>query len=337
MKEHIQSKIIKWYLSNQRTLPWRNTNNPYFVWISEIILQQTRVDQGLPYYTKFVSKYATIHDLARASEREVLSDWQGLGYYSRARNLHFTAKQIVNENKGVFPSTFEEILKLKGVGRYTAAAIASFCFNLPNAVVDGNVFRVLSRIYDIDLPINFPKNQRIFEEIANELLDVHNPGIFNQAIMEFGALQCKPVSPNCSTCELRIHCLSYKNKTVIERPVKLKMQKIKGRFFVYWVVKKDEKILLRQRKENDIWKMMYEFPSKEFANKIEKEIFLKKYLNLNQKNLNHILSHQRIEATFISLDNFELESKQDAKWIPLKDVSEYPLHRLMTKYLEEMD
>ncbi|MBM3417707.1 MAG: A/G-specific adenine glycosylase [Bacteroidetes bacterium] len=327
--------ILQWYESNKRNLPWRNTKNPYFVWLSEIILQQTRVDQGLPYYEKFIAHYPTIFDLAKASEKNILKDWQGLGYYSRARNLHHTAKKIVQSYHGIFPSTFDEILSLKGIGRYTAAAIASFCFDEQIAVLDGNVYRLLSRIFDIDLPVNVSKNQGEFEKIANEFLDKKNPGNFNQAIMEFGALQCKPVSPNCSSCPLRIYCLSYKNETVATRPVKLKKQKIKKRFFIYWVLEKDGNVLLRRRLENDIWKMMYEFPSSEFPNQKEQENFVSRFSQFPQKTFKHILSHQHITAAFIVIEDDSGISFPDANWISSESISDFPMHRLMTRYLEQ--
>ncbi len=330
----LQYELINWYQSNKRDLPWRNTSNPYFVWLSEIILQQTRVDQGLPYYERFVSVFPTVFDLASASETEVLKNWQGLGYYSRARNLHSTAKKIVQEYKGVFPTTYDELLNLKGVGSYTAAAIASFCFNEPVAVLDGNVYRVLSRLFDVDLAINIPRNKREFEIIANDFLDKKKPAIFNQAIMEFGALQCKPVSPSCESCPLRVNCYSFSNNTVRNRPVKLKKQKIRVRFFVYWLIENDNKILIRQRKGDDIWKNMFEFPSIEFVSKEEKEIYLKDNKQYVQKSLKHILSHQHIHATFIEGFNNKMDLFTDAEWIDLDDLLDIPLHRLITKFLE---
>ncbi|NBU46323.1 MAG: A/G-specific adenine glycosylase [Flavobacteriales bacterium] len=329
-----QLELINWYNCNKRDLPWRNTKNPYFVWLSEIILQQTRVDQGLPYYARFVSVFPTVFDLASASETEVLKNWQGLGYYSRARNLHFTSKKIVQEYEGVFPTTYDEILKLKGVGSYTAAAIASFCFNEPVAVLDGNVYRVLSRLYDVDLEINISKNKRKFEIIANDFLDKNNPALFNQAIMEFGALQCKPISPSCDSCPLRMNCYSLANNTVQNRPLKLKKLKIRERFIVYWVIENDKKILMRQRKEEDIWKNMFEFPSIEFKSKEEKDIYLNDNRKYAQKSLKHVLSHQHIFATFIETFNGKNDLFSDAKWIGLDDLLDIPLHRLITKFLE---
>ena len=196
----LREALQKWYEIHQRDLPWRHTSDPYAIWLREIILQQTRVDQGLPYYQRFISNFPTVQDLASATQPEVLNLWQGLGYYRRGRNLHATAQQIIAEYKGVFPNTHQGLLKLKGVGPYTAAAIASFAFNLPHAVVDGNVFRVLSRYFGIDEAINSTQGKRIFERLAQELLDLQQPALHNQALMEFGALQCKPISPNCAAC-----------------------------------------------------------------------------------------------------------------------------------------
>ena len=220
-----------WYRLNKRELPWRKTNDPYLIWLSEIILQQTRVVQGLSYYLKFTHNYPTVFDLANASEQDVLKDWQGLGYYSRARNLHATAKVIASEYKGVFPKTFLEIKKLKGIGDYTAAAISSFAFNLPHAVVDGNVYRVLSRVFNIDLPIDSIEGKKYFAQLAKELLPNHDAAIHNQAIMEMGAIQCLPTNPLCDSCPLLEKCLSYHLKNTHERPVKVKKTKTRDRFF----------------------------------------------------------------------------------------------------------
>lgn len=331
---NLHNELISWYQNVKRDLPWRNNPNPYFVWISEIILQQTRVDQGLPYYIKFIERYPNVQELANATEQDVLSNWQGLGYYSRARNLHETAKVICYKFNGVFPDTYAELLKLKGVGKYTAAAIASFCFDEPVAVLDGNVFRVLSRLYDIDLPINVSMNHKIFESLANELIDKSRPATYNQAIMEFGALQCKPSSPNCGICPLRIHCLSFKNNTVKLRPLKIKTQKIKERYFIYWIIEKNGSILLRQRQDNDVWKKMFEFPMTEFESK---QIWESKAIEKNQcdiKPITHILSHQRIQARFLKGSNEDIANNENMEWVKWENLSDYPLHRLMTKHLD---
>ena len=218
---------MNWYATAQRDLPWRGTTDPYKVWLSEIILQQTRVIQGLPYYQRFISNYPTITDLAKAPEEEVLKLWQGLGYYSRAKNLHHTAQYIATELGGIFPKTYKELVKLKGIGDYTASAIASFCYNEPCPVVDGNVYRVLSRVFGIATPINSTQGAKEFKALAHECLDKANAGVYNQAIMEFGALQCTPQSPNCANCVLRDHCWAFHHNKVNELPVKLKKITIK--------------------------------------------------------------------------------------------------------------
>jgi A/G-specific adenine glycosylase len=332
----LQVELINWYQKNKRDLPWRNTKDPYFVWLSEIILQQTRVDQGLPYYMKFVKNFPSVNELALASEKDVLNNWQGLGYYSRARNLHETSKKIVNEFCGLFPNSFEEIVKLKGIGKYTAAAIASFCFDEPVAVVDGNVYRVLSRVFDIELPINVSKNHRVFETLANELLYKKNPAIFNQAIMEFGAMLCKPSNPKCSVCPIRIHCLSYKNKTIQQRPVKQKLQKIKNRYFIYWVVELEGKLLLRQRQANDIWKKLYEFPCTEVYSNAQLQKLVLDHGQVESMTFNHVLSHQRILARFIKFSNLKEFEDANNEWVSHDDLPGYPLHRLMTKYFDSL-
>ena len=222
---------MNWYATAQRDLPWRGTTDPYKVWLSEIILQQTRVVQGLPYYQRFISNYPTITDLANAPEEEVLKLWQGLGYYSRAKNLHHTAQYIATELGGIFPKTYKELVKLKGIGDYTASAIASFCYNEPCPVVDGNVYRVLSRVFGIATPINSTQGTKEFKALAHECLDKANAGVYNQAIMEFGALQCTPQSPDCTNCVLRDHCWAFHHNKVNELPVKLKKITIKKRYF----------------------------------------------------------------------------------------------------------
>ncbi len=242
-------------------MPWRETSDPYCIWLSEIMLQQTRIEQGLPYYLAFTNAYPSIFDLANASEEEVLKLWQGLGYYSRARNLHATAKYIAFELNGKFPETYEGLLKLKGVGDYTASAIASISYNEPVAVVDGNVYRVLSRYFDIDTPINSTAGIKEFKLLAKELLDKEDPATYNQAIMEFGALQCKPQSPLCNTCPLSASCLALKNNKISMLPVKLKKGKIKKRYFNYLVFQSEEnKTILEKRSGKGIWEGLYQFP-----------------------------------------------------------------------------
>ncbi len=336
-------QIIDWYRRTKRNLPWRDTNNPYFIWLSEIILQQTKVNQGMNYYFKFTKNYPTVIDLANADEQCVLNDWQGLGYYSRARNLHATAKIIQKQYNGVFPSRYDEILKLKGVGNYTAAAIASFAYNLPYAVVDGNVFRVLSRIFDIDTPIDSNEGQKAFTYLANELLDKNNPSEHNQAIMEFGAIQCTPSNPDCTSCIFNERCLALRNNTLSERPIKKGKIKIKNRYFHYLHFEDQDSIIIQKRTKKDIWQHLFEFPLIEKESEIDEEIMRNEILEkigLKPTNLTklpkHILSHQHIYATFWNFNSLPKEDFINAIIIKKNELSSYPISRMIDKYLENV-
>ncbi|NBR15188.1 MAG: A/G-specific adenine glycosylase [Flavobacteriales bacterium] len=332
-----QDVMVDWYQNFKRDLPWRNTRNPYKIWLSEIILQQTRVDQGLPYYEKFISHYPTVFELANADEQEILNDWQGLGYYSRARNLHKTAKEIVALYNGVFPDNYQDLLKLTGIGPYTAAAISSFAFDEVKAVVDGNVYRVLSRFYDIEEAIDSTTGKKNFDKLANELIDSTQPATYNQAIMEFGALQCVPVNPNCEICPLRMQCLSFKNKTIALRPVKTKKTKTTLRYFVYEIkVNKSNKFILEKREGKGIWQGLYQFPLKEFVSQVEKDHYIENLKSdFVSKEYKHILSHQRILATFVlgKMEHSDLNANQIE--VRIEDFSDFPVPRLMDKFWEE--
>lgn len=328
----LREALQNWYKKHQRDLPWRHTKDPYTIWLSEIILQQTRVDQGLPYFQKFIDRYPKVSDLAAASQQEVLNLWQGLGYYSRGRNLHNTAQVITQKYNAVFPKTYTELIGLKGVGGYTAAAIASFAYNLPHAVVDGNVFRVLARYYGVELPINTSKGATFFNELANELLDKNAPGLHNQAIMEFGALQCKPVSPNCFNCPVINTCVAFKENKVAQLPVKIKKKKVSQRFFVYHLIKnKRQQLAFYQRGPNDIWEGLFEFPLKEFKSAEELALYLsqKKLVGTKQK---HLLTHQKIEAYFI-FDTPNHWNQHQFVYLSLADLSNHPIPRLIDKFL----
>ena len=337
--------ICDWYRRNKRDLPWRNTKNPYYIWLSEIILQQTRVDQGLNYYLKFISNYPTIQDLANASEQQVLNDWQGLGYYSRARNLHFTAKVINEKHNGIFPSKYEQIHDLKGIGSYTAAAIGSFAFDLPYAVLDGNVFRVLSRVFDIETPIDSTEGKKEFSLLAQELLPKRNASEYNQAIMEFGALHCTPTKPDCLNCELSTKCLSLKNKTDSIRPIKIGKTKVRKRHFHYFILTDAKNVILSKRSEKDIWQHLFEFPLLETSEEISAET-LTKWSN-SQYGLNaeinfiekkHILSHQHIFATFsiIRIKCLkEMIRTENEIIIKIESMQDFPLPRLIDRFLDE--
>ena len=336
--------IIKWYRQNKRNLPWRLTKDPYMIWLSEIILQQTKVDQGLNYYLKFRANYPTIHDLAKADEQKVLSDWQGLGYYSRARNLHTTAKTIIDTYQGTFPNTYENILKLKGIGTYTAAAISSFAYDLPHAVVDGNVYRVLSRLFDIDLPIDSSEGIKEFKVLADELLNKDHPAEHNQAIMEFGALQCTPANPSCDTCPFVLTCLARKNGTIQQRPVKKGKTKVRNRYLHFLHIETEGQIIITQRTEKDIWQNMYQFPlieknSAEELSVIQEEIEHTYNIKVTDviSNIKHILSHQHLYTTFWKTKTIpeKLRSNKAYLIIPKEALISYPIPRVIDRYLEE--
>lgn len=306
------NSLIQWYLQNKRDLPWRNNSNPYTIWLSEIMLQQTRVAQGLPYFLRFTNAFPDVFDLAKATEEEVLKLWQGLGYYSRARNLHQTAKKIASEFNGEFPKTYIELVKLKGIGEYTAAAIASFAYNEDVPVVDGNVFRVLARYFDIDTDIASSAAKKEFTQLANELLPTGKANIFNQAIMEFGALQCVPKNPDCGNCIFNTSCLALKNKKVAKLPVKLKKLKVRHRFFNYLVFSDStNKTIVRKRTEKGIWHNLYEFPLLEtekddtiqnLLELIQNQNFVNNTIDTlelwNSETLIHKLSHQHLYIKF---------------------------------------
>ncbi len=337
-------KISDWYLLNKRDLPWRNTTDPYKIWLSEIILQQTRVNQGLNYYHKFVEQYPTVAKLANAKEEQILKLWQGLGYYSRARNLHKAAKQVLAEHKGKFPSEYNDLIKLKGVGVYTASAIASFAFNKPYAVVDGNVYRILSRIFGIDVPIDSSEGKKYFQELANQLLNKIDSSLHNQAMMEFGARYCTPSNPDCNNCIFQNDCLALLKNRVSELPVKSKKSKQTIRYFNYLVICQNKNIFIEKRIEKDIWHSLYQFPLIESerlldANKLIKHIGWKNIFKKNDFKLNkeytemkHILTHQIIYTRFW---NVKYEGTL-TKYLLIKrlEMNNYPLPRLIERFLQ---
>ncbi len=332
--------LIDWYLQNKRTLPWRNTTNPYEIWLSEIILQQTRVAQGKPYYEAFVFNFPTVYDLAIASEERVLKLWQGLGYYSRARNLHATAKHIVAELNGVFPKSYLELLKLKGVGEYTAAAIASFAYNEPVAVVDGNVFRVLSRVFGVFSDISEPKTKKEFQQLAQELLPLTNASTFNQAIMEFGALQCVPKSPNCSNCIFNHKCVAVQKNLVTTLPVKQKKTKVKNRYLNYLIIRDaDDNFVVKKREQKGIWFNLYEFTVLEFESKVSlKKVIDEINLNFkpkaialkNDNEIIHKLSHQHLHIRFFEIKYSEIITNA----IPLDELKKLPVPIVIHNFIE---
>lgn len=342
-----QNELINWYLINKRDLPWRHTTDAYTIWLSEVILQQTRVEQGLPYFNKFLENFPTVTDFANATEAKVLKLWQGLGYYSRGRNMHATAQIVVNNYHGIFPKLHDELIKLKGIGEYTAAAISSFSSGEARAVVDGNVFRVLSRYYGIDTPINTPAGKKEFFALANELLYQADPALYNQAIMEFGAMQCKPKSPNCGVCPLVQDCYAFKNGRVNALPVKIGKVKQKLRYINYFVCFENGKVLVRERQAGDIWQHLYDFPSLETAESpgLDNPVFLEQVratfgdeVNLKLVSVKkHLLTHQIIHIQFFALKNyiFNFNKQKELNWVFLSKLDELPQPKVIHDFVQE--
>ena len=319
--------ILEWFRENGRVLPWRETRDPYAIWLSEIILQQTRIEQGKPYWELFMKRWPTVEALAQASEDEVLREWQGLGYYSRARNLHEAAKQIVE--MGGFPKTVEGIKRLKGVGDYTAAAIGSIAFNLPAAVVDGNVYRVLARHYGIETPINTTEGKKEFTALASSLLPANEASAFNQAMMDFGAIQCTPVNPQCTVCPLQETCVALHEGKTASLPVKRKTLKVQERHLVYIYVRHQGKTAIHRRAAGDIWQGLYEpwltetVPSGAI---------------LLRQGVKHVLTHRILYADFYLWEPAEQpQLPEDYFWIPEADIDQYGVPRLIELLLEELN
>ena len=346
--------LITWYEENGRTLPWRGTTDPYKIWLSEIILQQTRIEQGWQYYERFVEKFPTIKDLADASEQDVLKIWQGLGYYSRARNLHATARQIAYDLGGAFPCKYEDILKMKGVGRYTAAAIASFAFRLPYPVIDGNVYRFVSRYYGICTPIGTTAAYNEFEGVLKKVMDTTRPDVFNQAIMDFGSTYCKPTGYDCENCVFSRECVAFRDGKTDLLPVKEKAGKVTERFFYYYIIiwnEGEKRTIVRQRDGKDIWKGLYEFPlveidhglseeelgqqTKEFLSRFSDEAPLK--VERSEEYV-HKLTHRTIRATFVSaiLKNARPPEGEGMRAIGWEEMKNLPISRLIDKYLSKL-
>jgi A/G-specific adenine glycosylase len=345
----ISSTLINWYLQKKRNLPWRNTDNPYQIWISEVILQQTRVIQGQGYYERFLTAFPTIESLAGSDLEEVLKVWQGLGYYTRARNLHTGAKYVVQQLDGIIPAKYEELKKIKGVGDYTAAAIASFAFNLPVSVVDGNVNRVIARLFGIHDPINSTSGIKQIKTIARKLLDIENPGTHNQAIMEFGALQCTVRNPGCGSCPLQNECVAHKRNEVNILPVKIKNQKIRDRYFNYLVIVYNNMVYFKKRDNKDIWHGLYEFPLIETENKVQEKDLIKSegwnsvfrdqpwsILQVS-KEFKHQLSHQTIHAIFYVVRIDYKTDKPVGELINWGNIYQYPVSKLVENFISKVD
>lgn len=346
-KRYFSDKVVKWYERNKRDLPWRDTRDPYKIWLSEIILQQTRVNQGLPYYLKFVEKYPSVDALASASQQDVLRLWQGLGYYSRARNLHDCAKQVVADYGSSFPRTFTELKKLKGVGDYTAAAIASIAYKEPAAVVDGNVFRVLSRVFGIEIPIDTNPGKKIFVALANELVSQKMPDTHNQAVMEFGATLCTPRNPSCGDCILRPGCFAAQNNLQLSLPVKSRSISVRDRYFYYFVIQRGNSYLMKKRTEKDIWQGLFDFFMIEETKPIKLEKLITRFNSIYSLDVQaadlvlsdtykHILSHQVINARFIFLkkvsNNF---AKEPFAFYSTKKIEDLPKPVLISRFLSD--
>lgn len=329
--------LLRWYEQHGRSLPWRADSNPYAIWLSEIILQQTRIEQGLPYWERFMQRFPSVEALAAATEDDVLRLWQGLGYYSRARNLHAAARQVVAE--GGFPQTYEGLRSLKGVGDYTAAAIGSFAFNLPVAAVDGNAYRVLARHFGIDTPINTTHGKRLFAELAQSLLPERQAADFNQAMMDFGATWCTPSSPQCASCPFVETCEALHSKRVAELPVKLRKTKIKTRHLSYIYIMCKGEIAIRRRPSGDIWQGLWEVPVVEEGRSVltSSGIYPTECAILLKKGVRHVLTHRILIADFYLLELPErLPLPDEYVWIPESAFDDYAKPRLMELLLETL-
>lgn len=350
LKELIFQLLHDWYRIHQRDLPWRHTRDPYLIWLSEIILQQTRVNQGLPYYQQFTDNFPSVQAFAEADENEILRLWQGLGYYSRARNMLKTAREVVKEHNGAFPTDFEALKKLKGIGDYTASAIASFAFKLPAPVVDGNVFRFLSRLLGIDTDISSGGARKSFTEIARQLMPSDQPDIFNQAIMEFGALQCKPVAPDCEGCPFSLICYANKHNLQTVLPVKTKKTKVRLRHLNYIVLMRGDEIAMHKRTGKDVWNGLFEFILAETSHSIDTwddfpdtlhdlKYFQKKGItSIPSEMITHQLSHQKLLIRFWPVSvpkNSRIELPEGFAFYPVSEIEHLPKPVAINNYLKK--
>ncbi len=346
VKTWFRRSLIQWNLKkNDRKMPWKGISDPYKIWLSEVMLQQTRVEQGIGYYNRFLDRFPTVDILAKASDNQVFKLWEGLGYYSRCRNLISTAQKVSFEMEGRFPSTREGLLSLKGVGPYTAAAIGSFAFGLPLAVVDGNVFRVLARIFGIQEPIDQPKGKKMLESLAQELLDEKNPAIYNQAIMDFGAVVCKPQQPLCKECPFQKKCIAHQKNAQAVLPRKSKKAKIRNRYLYYLILESKGKQLVRERPGKDIWQGLYEFILLEHDEPLEENYLqvlsnwgikakkIKKELNGLSEEIVHQLSHQKIHCRILRVTIDQHILLEGYQWRSKTAIRQLPFPRLITRYL----
>ena len=343
--KNFTAKLTKWNKNeNFREMPWKGEKDPYKIWLSEIILQQTRVDQGLAYYNNFIKVFPTVRDLARAPETKVFKLWEGLGYYTRCKNLIATAKYIHENLKGKFPDQYQDILALKGIGPYTAAAIASFAFNLPHAVVDGNVFRVLSRYFGIEIPTDSAEGKKLFSTLANELLDKKQPGIYNQTIMDFGAIVCKPQLPLCDNCILQKNCKAFLNEMVQQLPIKKNLITKTTRWFYYLVVEVDDEVYVRKRGTKDIWENLYEFILLETREALLLENILPIHELLGNEEFEliqispvykQLLTHQTIRGQFIRIKIKEKILLKGYKIVNKRAFEKLPVPKYISNYLKD--
>ena len=344
---NFSDELLSWYHKNKRDLPWRNTNDAYVIWLSEIILQQTRVEQGLPYFNRFVEKYPDVSSFAAADEDEVLKLWQGLGYYSRARNMLKTARMVAEHHGGKFPDDYDQLIKLKGIGEYTAAAVASFAANQPKAVVDGNVYRVIARYFGISEPINSTNGKKTFQATASELLNTKQPALHNQAIMEFGAMLCKPKNPACGICPVRTGCYAFLHNATTALPVKLNKVKVRERFFNYFLITQGDDILMNKRDDKDIWANMYDLPLIESSYLLSpQEIFslpgAKELFGVDNTILEisevkkHILTHQRLFVRLITLKKQPVELQPSWFFTPINNLEKLAMPKIIFIFIKNI-
>ncbi|MFO8234921.1 MAG: A/G-specific adenine glycosylase [Bacteroidales bacterium] len=348
-KMNITYVLDRWYDENSRELPWRNTNDPYKIWVSEIILQQTRVNQGLEYYKNFIKKFPDVHALGKSSLDEILKVWQGLGYYNRAKHMHETSKIIDQARNGKFPSNYKELLKLKGIGEYTAAAIASFAFNEPIATIDGNIQRFITRLYGIDAPVNSRQGKKRIQELSANLLNKNNPGKHNQAMIEFGAIHCKPKQPKCNECPFHSICVAYQKNLIHQLPVKSQTPKKTNRYFNFLIIRHRNKVFLEKRNSKNIWKNLYQFPliesseREEIAQIMQTDKWKQIFSDIQPdsidefKEYKHVLTHQNLYARFYLIKTRTISEylKQNFIEINLSMLNKYPIPRLIERFLEE--
>ena len=340
-------ELLKWYNDNKRDLPWRNTTDAYIIWLSEVILQQTRVEQGMPYFYRFLERYPDVSSFAAADEDDILKLWQGLGYYSRGRNMLKTARLVKEQYNGVFPVSYTELIKLKGIGSYTAAAIASFAANEARAVVDGNVYRVLARYFGLDEPINSINAKKIFQDIADDLINKKTPGMHNQAMMEFGAMLCKPKNPDCRICPVRAGCYAFNNNAITVLPQKIKKLKIRGRYLNYFLVTDGTTILMNKRDETDIWANMHDLPlvetsayvsSAELVNLHKVKEFFGENVQISKtfSIKKHVLTHQHLHTQFIHIDNRPIKLEQKWFYTEVNNLQNLPMPKIIFIFINNL-